>query len=110
MEQWIQRNARLFGTLLLLIGVVAAYFFVYLPYAAIQAEEDYVSVGKAVFVVPIFIGFGLFYLLSGERAVELLGSVQKPTRLAYVLAFALGGIGFAAYIFLREQMKARGYG
>ena len=101
---------RVGGVMMLVGGLVFGYFFVYSPLRQIQQGAASVSLHlSAAGITPLTLGFGLFYAILGERAVPILGSLQKPNRLGWIVGGILALAGLGLYFWLRQSLVAHGY-
>lgn len=101
---------RVIGILLLALGAAAAYVSIYLPLEAASQHDESVSLFLygAVFC-PLFLVYGLLYLLMGQRVTGLLGTREKPTQAAIGIIILSGVVGIVIYLCLRAYLSSEGY-
>jgi Na+-driven multidrug efflux pump len=101
---------RALGGFLLAIGLVLGYLCVYSPLASAAQQEASVSVSlKGAILCPLAVVLGLVYLALGPSVAKILGTREKPTAAAYVLAVALLAVGVLLYFGIRSKLEDAGY-
>ena len=98
-------RSRISGVFMLILGLIAAYVFVYKPYAALLVGATAVTFNPvAVVVLPLVLGHGLAYGVIGDSARELLGEAESRNKRGWLLA-ALGlAVGALLYWGLTKQL------
>ncbi|GEM_PF-5198368 len=98
------------GIFLLLVGLFASYYFIYLPISAIKLGEniDYsfkgILIGPAIFVMGIYL---LVFTKGGKFSMQELSDKEKKLFYgALIFGFALG---FLALYFVHQTLKNYGY-
>lgn len=103
-------SPRAMGVILLIVGVVTGYIGFYEPLAAVWKHATHAWLHlEAVILVPMCFGFGIAYLLYGEKALELLGSTKHPTRKGWMLFIFLTAVGIICFFFMVRYMRSHGF-
>lgn len=100
---------RLLGVVLLILGGGLGYFCVYQPLEAAWSGSPTVSVSLKGAILTPFCLIGLMYLALGSRVTQIMGTREKPTTVAYVIAVVAVLLGIGLYIWLRSTLQAHGY-
>jgi hypothetical protein len=108
-------KVRIIGAVVLILGVVLAYYFGYMPLEAARSHAPEVNLSlKAVFLAPAFILFGAFTAAAGRRGrewlqVETPGARRKLKPAGWVLVLVCIAAGIALHQSLERSIKALGY-
>jgi hypothetical protein len=101
-------DARFSGLFLLLLGVGAGYWQIFLPIKKALQQEPYISYSSEVVIVAsIAIFMGLFLLFFGA---EGLGFLSKPSSKIGLVLFFIGIIVFVLVCYFGMQFIMRGLG
>ncbi len=98
------------GTMMVLVGLIFAYFFVYQKIQAMRQHEDFTYSVKAMIIVPLGVVFGLYYIIfqpSGNGAWKNLEPKEKPSFIVTLVVFFISCILLA--IWFNSQLKKYGY-
>ena len=103
--------ARLFGLIFLLIAAGAAWWGIWEPLQAAQAQEPDVRYRIAVFVlVPFAAVFGLFFLIFGSSVPYRDAARQSLTRAGWVLVLLAATGSGVGFWWFKARFNALGYG
>ena len=106
-----QLTERGVGVLALVGCGVLSYLSIISPLLAASRHEESVSFSmKGAIVVPVLLAIGIFNVMMGERASQILGRRQKPSALGWVIYIATFGIGVLLYQWLKSKLREYGYG
>jgi hypothetical protein len=101
---------RLLGFFLILCGLSCGFLGIYLPISEAMRNAYQVSVFyKAVFLFPLFIGFGLIYFIFGLNATWVIGERDYPTIFGWVFIISLIICGFLANHCVSLYISSLGY-
>lgn len=98
------------GIVLLVAGCALLYLGVIDPLTAADDEAvDVTLYQKATFLVPITLVYGVAYTFFTDRAMRMLGSRIKPTRLGWVVILVLVAAGVVLFVWMRSKLESMGY-
>lgn len=100
---------RALGAIALVAGVVLGYVGVFELLRASRAGEAVSVYMTAAAITPLALFLGIAYCPMPATAERLLGHPQRPTRLGWVVSLAIGGAGLLLYLWLRAEVRSRGY-
>jgi hypothetical protein len=95
--------------LALVAGIGLGYVGIFEPLRASRAGEEVSVYLSAAAVTPLALFLGVAYTLFPAGAERLLGHPQRPTRLGRIVGLAIGAAGLLVYLWLRSEIRARGY-
>jgi hypothetical protein len=107
-------RGRLFGLILLMVGVAIAYFFIMGPLAEARAGAEEVRFSVQAFVVaPMALITGILLLIGGNSLLELIdGPPESPAQwivtIGILAVVAIAGLG--GYWWFNTVMEKLGYG
>lgn len=109
----LRPGSRIQGVLLLIIGVVAGYFSIYLPLKEAQEHAQEISLaGHFAFLSPPLILLGILAIIFPSMTTNdtfLLKSKDKLSAAGWLVVLALTVLGGATYFFVSHQLALMGY-
>jgi len=103
------KRSRHLGVFMLVLGLLAAYAFIYRPYAALLGGSTTVSFDPVmVALLPVVLGYGLAYGVIGQSARDLLGEPGTHNMLDWLFAAVLLCVGALLYWWLTQQVAPPG--
>jgi hypothetical protein len=106
-------GSRLQGILIIIIGLVAGYFSIYLPLKQAQEHAQEISyAGHFAFLSPPLILLGVLAFIFPSMTTDntfLLKSKGKLSVAGWMLVLALVVLGGATFFFVNHQLSLMGY-
>jgi hypothetical protein len=105
-----RRPIRVDGILLFFLGVFLIYLSIIRPRMQIMNHEHFWRCPRTlVFLDPVFLAFGLAYIIGGKRAVRYLGTIFEPRRPGVLLWTVCLLCGILLYIWQRRWLVHHGF-
>ena len=110
-QKFAFQHPRKFGLVFLGLGFGFIYWWLILPIQQSESGVSEISIsleGATVGIVAVLVGLG--HILLGPAAGRLFRPTSgKSKMLLFVAGLALGGIGTAAYLWLKHFLESGGY-
>ena len=101
---------RLIGAAIMLAGGGLTYYFVVMPYLAMQAGANEVEFGpKSAAIGPALVMVGLILLVLGPRTAVVFSKDGKDKWKTWVAGILIAVVAFGSYVWLDTQATALGY-
>jgi hypothetical protein len=101
---------RLIGAVLLALGLLVGFVFVFRPYVAMSTSEPQVDIRLIrTMLGPLLMQVGLLQLALGSKAPALLGRSGPPTWRTLLVAGAMFAVAYLVYLWLKQQAAQYGY-
>jgi hypothetical protein len=111
-SKWLSKTQiRLLGLAIFSIGLVIAYFFIYLKWIAIKALAPQVSYSiKVIVFVPMCIIFGLYYMLLAPNNNGAWKHLEGREKRMAIIAFIITVVSSAAlFVWFKSELSKYGY-
>jgi hypothetical protein len=60
-------------------------------------------------LIPLFLVWGLIWMVFGERAESIMGTIEQPSRIAWILGLALALAGWGIFLLIEHSLRTHGY-